>query len=76
MTISLAQEAFHSIKVSKISSFVLKLDLSKAYDKVNWTFLRLALIKMGMNLTIVNWIMGYIELTLFVVLIMGSLKFF
>jgi hypothetical protein len=76
--VSLAQEALHSIKVQKIPSFVLKIDLSKAYDKVNWTFLRLALIKMGMNLITVNWIMGCIELTSFtIVLINGApSKFF
>jgi hypothetical protein len=34
-----AQEALHSIKVQSLSSFVLKLDLSKAYDRVSWTFL-------------------------------------
>jgi hypothetical protein len=40
---------------------VMKLDLSKAYDKVYWTFIRLALIQVGFNLNLVNWIMGCIE---------------
>jgi hypothetical protein len=56
----------------KISSVVLKIDLLKFYDKVNWGFLRLALIHMGMNLNTVNWIMGCIYSKLFVVLINGS----
>ena len=42
--VSLAQEAIHTIKRSKNSTFALKLDLSKAYDRVNWTFLRLVMI--------------------------------
>ena len=36
--VSLAHEAIHTIKLSKSSAFALKLDLSKAYDRVNWTF--------------------------------------
>ena len=35
---SLAQEAIHTIKLSKSSAFALKLDLSKAYDRVKWNF--------------------------------------
>jgi hypothetical protein len=50
----------------------MKLDLAKAYDKVNCVFIRLSLIKMGMNLNIVNWVMGCIEFASFVVLINGS----
>jgi hypothetical protein len=54
-TIAITQEALHSIKSKNLSSVVLKLDLSKAYDKVNWTFVRLVLIRLGMNLNyIVN----------------------
>lgn len=52
--VSLAQEGFHSIKTLKIPSIALKIDLSKAYDKVCWIFIRLALIQMGMNLHSVN----------------------
>ena len=56
--VSLAQETIHTIKLSKNSAFVLKLDLSKAYDRVNWTFLRLVMIQIGLDLEIVNWVMG------------------
>jgi hypothetical protein len=47
---SLTQEALHSLKYKNIPSIVMKLDLSKAYDKVSWTFVGIALIQMGMNL--------------------------
>jgi hypothetical protein len=42
--LALAQESLNSIKVSKQEVSILKLDLSKAYDRVSWTFIRLALI--------------------------------
>lgn len=44
--VSLAQESFHTIKTKNVPSFVLKLVLSKEYDKVNWNFMRLFLIKL------------------------------
>ena len=52
--VSLAQEAMHTIKRSKSSSFALKLNLSKAYEMVNWTFLRLVMIQIGLDLETVN----------------------
>ena len=39
--VSLAQEAVHTIKQNKQISFALKLDLSKSYDRVGWTFVML-----------------------------------
>jgi hypothetical protein len=61
----------HSIKLKKTTSFVCKLDLSKAYDRVSWTFIRLALIQLGMNLETVNWIMGCLDSPSFNFLING-----
>ena len=37
--VSLTQEAIRSIKKDKQYAFSLKLDLSKAYDLVSWTFI-------------------------------------
>ena len=50
----------------------MKLDLSKAYDKVSWTFIQLLLIKIGMLIDMVDWIMGCIKSSSFVVLINGA----
>ena len=36
--IGFAQEFMHSIKVEKKKAIILKLDLVKAFDRVNWTF--------------------------------------
>jgi hypothetical protein len=74
--VALAQEDLHSLKTKKVLSFVVKIDLSKAYDKVNWTFMRLTLIQMGMNIDILNWIMGCIGSASFIILINGSMSYF
>jgi hypothetical protein len=68
----LAQEAMHSIKSKKLSIIIMKLDLSKAYDKVSRVFLRISLIQPGMNLATINWKMGCIESSSFSILINGS----
>ena len=39
--IGVAQETLHSIKLKKLDALILKMDLVKAYDNVNWNFLRL-----------------------------------
>ena len=75
--IGILQEVMHSIKVEKKKVMILKLDLVKAFDRVNWTFLRLVLLHIGVQLIGVNWIMGCIESSNFVVLVNGTpSKFF
>jgi hypothetical protein len=56
--IGVVQEALHSIKVKNIKALVLKLDLIKAYDRVDWGFLRLVLLQVGLSLEATDWIMG------------------
>jgi hypothetical protein len=43
----LSQEVLHSANRSKEKIALLKLDLSKAYDMVDWSFLRLSLFRWG-----------------------------
>jgi hypothetical protein len=69
--VSLTQEALHSIKKKKIPAFIMKLYLSKSFDRVNCTYLRLIMIQLGMNLESINWIMCYLESSSFIVLING-----
>ena len=56
--VSFSQEVIHTIIRCKSKAFSLKLDLSKAYDRVSCIFLRLLMIQIRMDLEIVNWIMG------------------
>jgi hypothetical protein len=56
---------------------VIKVDLSKAYDRVSWLYLWLMLIHLGFNLGIVNWVMNCVTSISFAILINGySLEFF
>jgi hypothetical protein len=70
--ISLAQEGLHSIKIHKKSVSVIKLDLSKAYDRVPWLYLHLLFLNIGFDLPLVNWIMSCVTMVSFVVLINGA----
>lgn len=70
--LGVAQECLHSIKKNKDEALILKLDLQKAYDRANWTFLRFILLQIGLTVEIVNWIIGCISSANFAVLINGS----
>ena len=67
-----AREVLHSVIKRNIKANILKLDLSKAYDRVSWTFSRLDLLQIGMLVGEVNWIMGCIQSATFSVLINRS----
>ena len=69
--VGIAQETLHSKNRRKEKVMVLKLDLVKAFHRVNWTFLRLVLLQIGVPVMGVNWIMGCVESSNFVVLING-----
>jgi hypothetical protein len=51
---------------------VLKLDLQKAYDCINWDLLRMILIQIGLGVDMTNWIMSCVVSSSFVVLLNGE----
>ncbi|XP_038875105.1 uncharacterized protein LOC120067635 [Benincasa hispida] len=55
---------------------VLKVDLQKAYDSVNWDFLFGVLLAIGMPLQFVSWVRACVTLLKFSVMINGSLEGF
>ena len=67
--VAITQEVLHSVKTKKRCALILKLDLSKAFDRVNWTYIRLILIQIRVPLVGVNWILGCISSANFVVLV-------
>ena len=54
-----------------MKSLVLKMELNKEFDNVNWTFLRLVLLQIGLGLDVTNWIMVCISSANFSILING-----
>lgn len=67
----IAQECIHSIKVRNKDALLFKFYLYKAYDCVDWCFLRLVLHKVGFFMEVVDWIMPCITFVNFVILIKG-----
>jgi hypothetical protein len=63
--IRVAQEGIHSIKTKNLKGTVLKIDLSKAYDRVNWLYIRLLLTHLGFGIDFIRWVMCFITTTSF-----------
>ena len=69
--VGVVHECLHSVKFHKNNDFFLKVDLLKAYDKVDWSYLSLILVQIGLTPDIVDWIMSCMSTTRFFVLING-----
>jgi hypothetical protein len=67
-----AHETLHSIKKKNIKSLVLKLDLKKAYDSIDWEYLRVVLLSVGFGVKLMDWIMCCVTSANFAVLINGE----
>eukprot|EP00253_Pinus_taeda_P025314 PITA_25314 len=70
--IGVAQETLHSVKQRNRKGAVIKIDLSKAYDRINWIYLRMLLTHLGFKTDFISWIMGCITNVSFAVLINGA----
>eukprot|EP00253_Pinus_taeda_P006367 PITA_06367 len=70
--IGLAQEALHSIWSKHLKSILLKIDLSKAFDRVSWLYIKMILIHLGFPHAYITWIMACLTSPSFSILINGS----
>jgi len=52
--IGTAQEALHSIKLKNLKGISLNIDLAKAFDKVNWLYLKMILTHLGFPHLLIN----------------------
>ena len=71
----IVQEILHSFKIRKVKGgFVaMKLDLQKAYDRVNWGFLKMVLTRFGFSSKFIGWIMECISSVSFSILVNGGM---
>jgi len=74
--IGIAHEALHSITKKKVKDLVLKLDLHKTYDCIDWDLLRMILIQMGFGIQVTKRIMSCVSSPTYAVLINGETTYF
>lgn len=53
-SIILSHELIHSLKMQKKPSMLIQLDMSKAFDKISWPYMREVLIAYGFNKECIN----------------------
>jgi len=70
--IGVAQEGLNSIKSKQLRGAVLKIDLSKAYDRENWLYIRLLLTHLRFHIDFIRWVMSCMTSVSFVILINGA----
>jgi hypothetical protein len=70
--IIVAHEVIHSLKMSKKAGMLMKLDMSKAYDRMNWGFLHKMLLDFGFEEGWVTWVLNLVTTTFFSILVNGS----
>lgn len=75
--ILLAHEVMHFLKTSsnKLNKYMaVKLDMSKAYDRVVWSFVEAVIRKVGFNQQWISWIMDCMKFVNYSVIINGEAK--
>eukprot|EP00253_Pinus_taeda_P029015 PITA_29015 len=65
------QEVIHTIKEKKQKGMMIKLDLSKAYDRLNWKYLKRVLESFEFNNRWIEWVLSMISTPNFSILING-----
>eukprot|EP00253_Pinus_taeda_P002467 PITA_02467 len=70
--IASAQELLHTLHVKKQKGMILKVDLSMAFDRTNWLYLRLLLTHLGFPYNYIKWTMSCITDVNYSVLLNGE----
>ncbi|MCH98242.1 RNA-directed DNA polymerase (Reverse transcriptase), partial [Trifolium medium] len=63
---------YHTVFLTKKGEATLRLDISKAYDRMDWTFLKDMMIKMGFSQKWIDWIMLCAEMVDYSVIFNGQ----
>jgi len=69
--VAMTQECLFSIISKNIDAAILKIDLAKAFDCVDWGFIRIMLAKIGLRPQCINWIMACVENVQYAVIVNG-----
>ena len=69
--IILSHEVLHSLKTTKTPGMLLKLNLSKAFDKLSWGFIRQMLLAFIFSPDLTNWVLALISSAFFSILVNG-----
>eukprot|EP00253_Pinus_taeda_P008198 PITA_08198 len=67
-----AHEVVHSLTSNSKAGMIMQLDLAKAYDKLNWTYIKKVLIAFGFDHNCVRWVMALVTSSSFSILVNGS----
>eukprot|EP00253_Pinus_taeda_P028070 PITA_28070 len=67
-----AQKVVHLLTSNKKAGMIMQLDIDKAYDKVNWLYIKKVLIAFGFYHNWVRWIMALVTSSNFSILVNGS----
>ena len=59
----------HNIKLRKSKGEIIKIDLSKAFDRVSWIYLKILLTHLGFNYSFIKLIFACISIASFAILI-------
>lgn len=70
--IGTTQECLHNIKIKNSKALILKLDLKKAFDYIDWDEFRLILVQIGFSQLMIRWILGYVVSTNLSILVNGE----
>jgi hypothetical protein len=70
-SVILAHEVTHSLKSSRTPGMLIKLDLSKAFDRASWKYIRAVLNSFGFAHEWINWIMNLTSSAFFSILVNG-----
>ena len=70
--IILTHEMIHSLKQTKTPGMLINVDLAKAYDKLNWSFLKEVLKDFGFKHDWVRWIRNLVSTAFFFILVNGA----
>jgi len=67
-----AHEVVHSLTNNRKARMIMELDITKAYDKLNWTYIRKVLTIFGFHHNWIRWVMALVTSPNFSILVNGS----